>query len=248
VPGRYSLAAMEEREYVKMDAVEERMFFYRALHERMVSCLDRFAPTDAAVLDAGCGTGGLLVKLQRRRPSLRLSGLDVSKIACELARRKTGLPIEQASVDELPFGDEQFDVIVASDVLCMLEDPSGALGEFRRCLRPGGTLVVNLPAYEALRSYHDEATDTKHRYTEGELVPLLRRSGFATLFVTYWNTLLFPLAVLKRKLFPSRGSDVRLYPPLMDAVFGAVLELEAIPIRRGIRLPFGLSLLSVARR
>jgi SAM-dependent methyltransferase len=239
---------VQEREYVYMDAVEDRMFFYRALHERLVFCLDRFAAADAEVLDAGCGTGGLLHKLQRRRPSLRLSGVDVSPVACDLARRKTGLPIEQASVAALPFGNEEFDLVVSSDVLCMLDEPSAALGEFRRCLRPGGILVVNLPAYEALRSYHDEATDTKHRFTAGELIPLLRYSGFATLFVTYWNTLLFPVAVLKRKLFPSRASDVRFYPPLVDAVFGAVLELEAVPLRRGIRLPFGLSLLSVSRR
>ena len=231
-----------------MDAVEERMFFYRALHDRLLLCLDRFAATDAKVLDAGCGTGGFLRKLQRSRPSLRLSGLDVSPVACDIARRKTGLAIEEASVDELPFDDGEFDVIVSSDVLCMLDEPSRALGEFGRCLRPGGTLVVNLPAYEALRSYHDEATDTKHRFTAGELVPVLRSSGFTTLFVTYWNMLLFPVAVAKRKLFPSRASDVRFYPPLVDAAFGAVLELEAIPTRRGIRLPFGLSLLSVSRR
>ena len=224
------------------------MFFYRALHERLLFCLDRFAADDAKVLDAGCGTGGFLRKLQRRRPSLRLSGVDVSPVACDLAHRKTGLPIEQASVAGLPFGNEEFDLIVSSDVLCMLDEPSAALTEFRRCLRPGGILVVNLPAYEALRSYHDEATDTKHRFTAGELIPLLRYSGFAALFVTYWNTLLFPIAVVRRKLFPSRASDVRFYPPLVDAVFGAVLELEAVPMRRGIRLPFGLSLLSVSRR
>jgi len=233
-----------------MDAVEERMFFYRALHERLRLCLDRFASPDAAVLDAGCGTGGFLHDLQRRRPSLRLAGLDVSPIACEIARKKTALSIEQASVEELPFGNERFDAIVSNDVLCMLDDPEPALHEFQRCLRGGGILVLNLPAYEWLRSYHDAAVGTKHRLSRSNVVTLLKRNGFNVVFATYWNTLLFPAAVLKRKLLSRRSgdSDVKLYHPVLDSAFGALLALETIPIQRGIRLPFGLSLLAVARR
>jgi SAM-dependent methyltransferase len=241
---------MQEHEYVKMDAVEERMFFYRALHERLRLCLDRFAPPDAAVLDAGCGTGGFLNHLQRRRPLLRLAGVDVSPIACELARRKTGLQIEQASVEELPFEDERFEAIVSSDVLCVLDEAEPALHELERCLRRGGILVLSLPAYEWLRSYHDEAVGTKHRFRRGQLIEMLERAGLGAVFATYWNTLLFPLALARRKLVPprTRESDVELQHPLVEATFRGLLALEAIPIRLGIRLPFGLSVLVAARR
>jgi SAM-dependent methyltransferase len=241
---------VQEAEYLKMDAVEERMFFYRALHERLRICLDRFAPHDAAVLDAGCGTGGFLQKLQHCRPSLRLQGVDVSPTACRIAHAKTGLPVEEGSVEALPFGDEQFDAIVSADVLYMLDEAEPALREFRRCLRPGGVVVLNLPAYEWLRSYHDEAVGTKHRFNRRELVALLERSGFSIAFAGYWNALLFPLAVLKRKLALVRpaGSDVKVYPAVVEAVFGAILAVEALPFRRGIPLPFGLSVLAVAHR
>ena len=241
---------MEEAEYLKMDAVEERMFFYRALHDRLRICLDRFAPSDAAVLDAGCGTGGFLQKLHQCRPSLRLQGVDVSPIACRIARAKTGLPVREASVEALPFVDEQFDAIVSADVLYMLDDAELALHEFRRCLRPSGIVVVNLPAYEWLRSYHDDAVGTKHRFTRRELMVLLERSGFTVAFAGYWNALLFPLAVLKRKLVPGQphGSDVRAYPAVVEAAFGALLALEALPFRRGVALPLGLSVLAVATR
>ena len=240
---------MRDREYVKMDAVEEQMFFYRALHERVWLCLDRFVSRGASVLDAGCGTGGLLHYLQLRRPDLRLFGVDVSPIACEIAREKTGLRIEEGSVEALPFGDGEFDAIVSADVLSMLENQEPALRESRRCLRDGGILVVNVAAYPWLHSYHDVETDTKHRFGREELVTLLEQNGFAASFATYWNTLLFPLVVIKRKLLPPSGeSDVKLRHALMERAFSAVLSFEAAATRRFLPLPFGLSVLAVARR
>jgi SAM-dependent methyltransferase len=241
---------VQDREYVKMDAVEERMFYYRALHERLRLCLDRFASADASVLDAGCGTGGLLQDLQRRRPRLRLAGLDASPIACEIARRKTGLPIEQASVDAPPFEDERFDAIVSGDVLYMLDDPRSAIRELERCLKHGGVLVLNVPAYEWLRSYHDVAVGTKHRFTRAELVAMLGQADLDVVFATYWNALLFPLVVIRRKLLARRSgeSDVTLNPPFVEAALGAVLRLEARLTERGIGLPFGSSVLVAARR
>ena len=240
---------MHRDEYLRMDAVEERMFFYRALHERLEFCLDRFVAADADVLDVGCGTGGFLRRLQSSRPSSRLAGVDVSPLACELASRKTGLQMRQASVEHLPFGDEEFDAIVAADVLNMLDEPGRALRELRRCLRARGIVVVNFPAYEWLRSYHDVAVGTKQRYTRRRLRALFEGNGFIVELDTYWNTLLFPLAVARRKLAPGgNGSDVRLTHPLLERAFRGVLDVEARLIRRGMRLPFGLSVLGVARR
>src|SRR5215217_5304602 len=180
-----------------MDAVDEQMFFYRALHERLELCLDQFVPRTADLLDAGCGAGGFLRRLQSSRPSLRLMGVDISRIACELARRKNGLPIQQGSAISLPFDDAEFDAVVASDLLYMLDDPASALREFRRCLRSTGTLVVNVPAYRWLWSYHDRAVGTKHRFTRRRLEALVEANGFIVEFSTYWNTFLFPLAVVR---------------------------------------------------
>ena len=232
-----------------MDAVDEQMFFYRALHERLEFCLDRFAAADAAVLDVGCGTGGFLRRLQSSRPSLRLAGADVSPLACELAASKTGFPIQQAPVERLPFDDAEFDAVVTTDVLCMLDDPARAVEEVRRCLRPRGIFVVNLPAYDWLRSYHDVAVGTKQRYTRRRLRALLESNGFVVEFDTYWNTLLFPLAVARRKFARSGNeSDVRLSHPFLERTLRGILGAEASLVRRGLRLPFGLSVLGVARR
>src|SRR4051812_24028431 len=142
---------MQLQEYTKMAEVEDRMWYYRALHahvrrELAAGLREATAPR---VLDAGCGTGGLLAHLRRHRPDWRLTGLDLIPLACELSRSRCGPDVEivQGSVTALPFADAQFDAVVSNDVISQIDDPQAALAEFRRVVRPGGTLVINLPAY-----------------------------------------------------------------------------------------------------
>jgi SAM-dependent methyltransferase len=233
---------------MNLDAVDERMFYFRALHERLELCLDRFAPPDAVVLDAGCGAGGLLHRLQSTRPSLHLAGVDISPLACELATRRTGLSIRQSPVESLPFDGSEFDAVVASDLLYMLDDVAGALREIRRCLRSSGILVATVPAYEWMRSYHDRAVGTKHRFTRARLTRLFERNGYEVRFCTYWNAVLFPVGVAARKLWSRRTeSDVRLHHPVLEETFDRLLRLELALTRQNVPLPFGLSLLAVAR-
>src|SRR5271165_293769 len=136
---------MEPAEYILMDAAEDRMWWYRALHARMAQAL---AGVHGLVLDAGCGTGGLLAFLRRHRPDLALAGVEWAEQAGRRAAVKSGAAIARGSVNALPFADGCFDAVLAADVLCHgAVDPPLALGEFRRVLRPGGRLVVNMPAY-----------------------------------------------------------------------------------------------------
>jgi SAM-dependent methyltransferase len=237
-------------EHLKMDAAEERTFFYRALHERLGLCLDRFAPPEAAVVDAGCGTGGFLLHVQRSRPALNLAGVDASPVACRIAREKTGLEIQEARVERLPYPERSLDAIVSADVLSAVGDPLVVLREFARRLRPGGIVVLNLPAYHWLLSYHDEAVGQFRRFTRGGVERLLLQAGFRVELATYWNVASLPLAAVKRKLVPDRSghSDVKLYPPVVERALGAVLSLELRLLRRRVALPFGLSVLAVGSR
>jgi SAM-dependent methyltransferase len=230
-----------------MDAVEERSFFFRALHERLRFCLDRFAPADAVVVDAGCGTGGFLHFVHRSRPALRLAGVEASAVACRIAREKTGLDIRQAFVEELPFADGSLDAIVSADVLSAVTDPDQVLGEFARCLRPGGVVVLNLPAYGWLLSYHDEAVGQSRRFTRRGVERLLAHAGLRPELATYWNAVALPFAAVKRKLFPERSgsSDVRMYPAPVERAFRGILSLELRLLRRRATLPLGLSVLAV---
>ncbi|MBI1774558.1 MAG: class I SAM-dependent methyltransferase [Proteobacteria bacterium] len=232
---------MERREYERMHAVEERMWWYRGLHANLLTALDLGGGGASPILDAGCGTGGLLRQLAGRTAY----GLDIEPIAASLASAKAQKPVCVGSVDRLPFAAESFAAIVSADVLAhdrVAEDE--AVAEAHRCLRPGGIYVVNLPAYAWLGSEHDRRVQQSRRYTRSRAAGLLRRAGFARVETTYWNMILFPLMVLRRLLFPG-GGDVRAYPAVLEACFRGAVLFENWLIRLGLVLPFGGSVLAV---
>lgn len=240
---------MNRIEYEHMARAEERMWWYRAVHARVGTLLDIAVPDRGApLLDAGCGTGGLLARLAAAGRT-DLSGLDLEPAALAHARHKSGARLACGSVAALPYSSHAFAAMTSVDVLYhRAVDEGAALAEARRCLRPGGILVLNLPAYAWLVSAHDRAVHGARRYTRTGARGLLEASGFTVLRATYWNTLLFPLMVAKRKLFPDDGgSDVMEYPAIAERLFGTVTALEHGLIRTGLNLPFGGSVLLVAR-
>src|SRR3954469_11922822 len=108
------MGAVEPGEYRKMAGVEDTMWYYRALHRHVERSLAAvLASKPVRVLDAGCGTGGLLRRLRTAHPDWVLGGLDFSPLAVELARERPGLDVAQGSVAALPFPDGAFDAIVS---------------------------------------------------------------------------------------------------------------------------------------
>jgi SAM-dependent methyltransferase len=168
-----------------------------------------------------------------------------------VAAARSRRPVVQGVFDRLPFADGSVDYLVSADVLCHENvDPPLALREARRCLRAGGLLVLNLPAYQWLLSYHDERVRNVRRFTRRGLLRLLDDAGFSPVYATYWNTILFPLMALRRMSSRPTGkeSDVHLYPGPVEKLFGALLACERALLRAGARFPFGGSVLAVARR
>lgn len=265
---------MEPHELPQMFAFEEDYWWYRALRRRIFAALRRAgalsreegrAPASPPVcLDAGCGTGMLLAALG---PRVRPLGLDSCTAALALARRRGPAPLVRATVEHLPLRDASVDVIVSADVLYHREvrDDVAALREAARCLKPGGVLVLNLPALAALRSVHDDAVHTARRYTTAEVREKLARAGLAPIEVRYWNWILLPpialLRLLRRRPQPywerpggererqaGRGlhSDLVPLPRWVNALLFTVLRLEE---RLGRPAPLvGLSVLAWARK
>ena len=237
---------MEPAEYLLMDAAEEKMWWYRALHARLLHAL---APVRGRLLDAGCGTGGFLNILRLRRPDLQTVGLEWNEGAARRAAEKSGAWVVCGSVNLAPFASATFDAIVSADVLYhQAVQPIAALSEFSRLLRPGGLLVINMPAYEWLRSAHDRRVLTARRVSRRSLAALLAQAGFIQVRAHYWNSLLLPLMTVQRKLI-ARGdhaaSDVAPFPPWLDATLHAVTELER---RIPVPMPAGGSVLATAIR
>jgi SAM-dependent methyltransferase len=204
----------------------------------------------AQILDAGCGTGGLIRRLSPQNPSWQWTGVDLSPLACESSRNRCTAEIVEASVEALPFAAERFDGVSSADVLYHVTDDRRALGEFFRVLKPGGVVVLNVPAYRWLWSYHDEAVHSQRRYGRRELLVKLREAGFINVKTTFWNTLLFPLIVIRRKCFPApkSGSDVQLGSPLAEKIFNGLMKAEHAWLRKVGSLPFGSSIYAVARK
>ena len=227
------------------------MWWYRALHAGVLRVLDT-GGGGGPVLDAGCGTGGFLRRLRLARPGIPAAGLEFRPEAAERARTKAGVPVAVGSVNAVPFADGAFGGLVSLDVLChAAAEPDRALAEFRRVLRPGGQLALNLPAFQWLHSAHDVRVHNTRRFTAGGVRALLAAAGFTEVRARYWNALLFPLMVVQRKVL-ARGaesrSDVAPPPPWLNRSLAAVTAVERGLMAAGLPFPLGGSVLATAVR
>ena len=231
------------------------MWWFAAAHANLLTLYRRLTghrPPTKLMLDAGCGTGGLLAKISAEFQEGCVIGLDADRQACARAAAKSALPICNGSVNMLPFADGAFAAIFSADVLCHRDvNEHAALAQFRRCLAKDGLLVLNLPAYRWMLSRHDTAVYNVRRYTRHRLARLLAAAGFRVLYLNYWNAVLFPIMVLTRKLLPTGGnvtSDVTIYPAPIEAFCRAITAIERGLLCRGVRLPFGGSLIAIAAK
>lgn len=238
-----------------MRAVEDHYWWYQALRQHVVAAIQ---PTSAdfALLDAGCGTGGMLNVVRKRFPAANLTGVDQSDHALELtAARETGAKLICASVIELPFSENSFDFVLSLDVLSAVGmDESRAMREAHRVLRSGGRLILNVAALESLKGAHDHAVDADRRYTLPQLRELLQSVHFNVERLSYWNAVLTPPIALfrwfSRAQLPEKGpprSDFRTIPPWINSILRTVAALE-LSASRFVSLPFGTSLFAVARK
>ena len=244
---------MEPSEYRAIYTVEDRHWWYvgmRAITEALVETLYP-GRTDLRILDAGCGTGAAVAYLSRFGA---VTGCDVSSLALEFCQARGLSALGQASVTALPFAPATFDLVTSFDVLYhrAVGDYHVALRDFRRVLRPGGRVLLRLPAHDWLRGGHDVVIHTARRFTTRQVADSLRETGFAVERLSYANTLLFPLALAKRLLEraapggPPARSDIAPNPAWLDTALARPLLAEAAWLRRGA-LPIGLTVVAVGR-
>jgi SAM-dependent methyltransferase len=200
------------------------------------------------ILDAGCGTGWNLQDLSAFGDTY---GVDLSPLAVITTRRRGGR-VAQGNLLGLPYASSSFDVVTSFDVLyhAWVEDDARAVRELARVLKPGGLMLVKVPALKILWGAHDEAVHSRHRYTRGELEQLLQGAGLELVRSTYANSLLFPVLLTRRFLdraLNRHGSDVALLPPLLETLFGGLLTIEA-GLLGALNLPIGASVFAVARK
>jgi SAM-dependent methyltransferase len=243
---------MESAEYETMFQVEERHWWYRALHQLIFQTLDHELPDwkTKTILDAGCGTGAILKHLGSPERNM---GIDLSPEAISFCLKRGLTNVQQADIAAIPEAENSFDAVICSSVIYhqWVGSPGAALSEMHRVLRPDGLLVLNLPAFQFLHSAHDEAVMTARRFRKNEIGTLLRKHGFSIRHLTYWTTLLFPLAILARTLGASRmGRDFPVHGEpnnRFDRLFSAVMSIE-LQLLKKTSLPFGVALFAVGKK
>jgi SAM-dependent methyltransferase len=205
-------------------------------------------PSNLRILDFGCGTGAMLTHLRRFGT---VEGVDADERAIGFCRSRGETQVHLLESGSLPFEDESFDLVTAFDVLEHIDDDRGALAETRRVLRPGGTLMITVPAYQWMWGPHDEINDHKRRYSSAELETKIASSGLELARLTHFNTLLLPVIAavrLVRKRLPDRSSQsdfgLGASGPAND-ILAAMLSSEARYLRRH-DLPVGVSILAMA--
>jgi SAM-dependent methyltransferase len=249
---------MLDREYGVMREVEDHHWWYGTLRDMVLRDLRPLlsALPEASILDAGCGTGGMLSRLRDTFPQARLSGIDFSPSAVAMTTARGFSGISQGSINDLPFQDASADIIISLDVLYHEGvDEAAALSGCRRVLKPGGTLILNLPAYDALRGTHDFAVSGVRRYRPAGLRRLLESAGFSVTALHAWNLWLFFPILLARQLSRFRTvrepslthGDLRPTPSWLRALLVPLCTLDT-QITRRIRSPLGTSLYAIARR
>ncbi len=243
---------MKPEEYKTLYELESSHWYFITLRNLISSLLEKRykVKSDLMILDAGCGTGGLLENLAKYGHVL---GLDMSDHAMFYCKKRDLNNIIQASVCNLPLKDNKLDLVTCVDVLYSLGDDEDlvALKEIYRVLNSSGRLIINLPAYKFLMSEHDKAVFTKNRYTKAEIVQKLGLAGFKLERVTYRNTILFPLLVIYRilkknsKTTEESKSDLKTLPSFLDKILIKTLTLENL-ILQSYDFPFGSSIFCVA--
>jgi SAM-dependent methyltransferase len=238
---------MEQREFEAMLALDERHWWYRGRRRMLAALLHGFVP-GRRVLDAGCGSGRTLDELARYGSA---HGVELNPLGLAAARRR-GHRVEQAPVETIPFADGSFDLVTCLDVIEHTDDDVIALRELRRVTRPGGHLVVSVPAHPRLWSRHDEVNGHRRRYTRRTLRTAAEAAGWEVERMTGFNVVyLVPAAVVRigrRDRRVNGGSELELTPAGLDALLELPLRGEAALVRRGADLPTGLSLMAVLRR
>jgi SAM-dependent methyltransferase len=228
--------------------LDDHHWWYRGRRRIIRAELDRLAvPIDAKVLDAGCGSGRTLTELE---PYGEVFGIELDPEAADVARRRGAGEVRIGRLEELPWDSETFDLITCLDVIEHTADDRITLRELRRVCKPGGWLLVTVPAYPALWSQHDEANHHFRRYGRRTLRAAALDSGWRVRRLTSFNSLLFPPAAAVRVAQRWRSSsdykpDLRLGPTWLNSALERPLQLEAGWLARGRTLPVGLSLMAV---
>ena len=242
---------------------EERHFWFKSRNQLirtfLISVRENFTKTDR-ILEAGCGTGNVLRTITRVFPPESVVGMDLYHQGLVYAKNRVSCPLLQADMHYPPFGT-QFGLVGLFDVMEHLEDDNLVLRDLNRMISDQGYLILTVPAFTSLWSYFDIAGHHIRRYQKTDLNRKLELAGFQVIKLSYFMSILFPVVWLRRKItkkhlainqnqgqiFQSTVEELQIIP-VLNGVLSLILGWENQLIRIGFRIPFGTSLIAVAKK
>ena len=242
---------MDSSLYQQMRELEDRHWWFKGRRSIVAAQLQASAlPEHAKILDLGCGTGGNLEMLSGFGEVL---GAELDEQAAQMARAREIVPVIRGKLpDALPLAQASFDCVTLLDVLEHINDDRATLTTVNKLLTDNGQVFITVPAFPFLWGPHDEAHHHQRRYRAEQLRDLLRDAGFEVTTLSYCNTWLFPVAALVRllrKYLPkgNAGTELALPPAPINALLAMLFASERY-LLRWMKLPFGISLLAVAKK
>jgi SAM-dependent methyltransferase len=242
--------ARTEEEIRRLAAADSRSWWIRGRRLLVAAVLRRHLEDRVVglVADLGCGAGGMLPVLDQHGPVV---GVDLSPVAMGFCRARGYRGLAVGALEALPLSGECVGLIGMTDVLEHVEDDAQVLRECVRALKPGGTMLITVPAISWLHSEHDRALGHLRRYSHRHLAELLSNCGLRVDRMTYFNTFLLPPVLLVRMLLKTDRArpraDTLEFPRPLNWLLLQVLATESRLVRF-LDLPVGLSLLAVARK
>jgi len=238
---------MERIVYDQMAELDQRHWWYRARREVLAALIRRTGvPAHARILEIGCGTGHNLAMLSEFG---EVDALELDAAARKIAAKRLGRPVMKAPLPELKgVPAAHYDLIGAFDVIEHIDDDVAALASIATRLKPGGKLVITVPAHPWMWSAHDVVNHHQRRYSKRSLKALVDGSPLKLERIGHLNSLLFPAAVAERLWSKVRGkddADLALPAKPLNAALERVFALERYAVGR-LPLPPGLSLFAVA--
>ena len=248
-------SAVEPEFYKEYNRIENTHWWFLARRRIFLRLLSRYMiPRETAlILDVGCGTGTTLGYLS---PYGRGFGVDIERSALEYTRRRGISRVVQSAASHLAFGDGTFDLVCALDILEHVDNDAGVLHECYRTCKPGGLMLITVPAHRFLWGRQDEISRHRRRYVASDVRQRVADAGFSIRRLTYFNTLLFPIIAAIRLFRRWRGSHPEetlrsdfsmTQPGLLNDLLATIFAGESLLLPY-LDLPFGVSVLCIAEK
>ena len=243
---------MQSHHYPILFQVEESHWWYVGRRRIIQSLVDRICATlknpNPSILDVGCGTGANLKMLASYG---KVEGVDISPQAVEFCRQRGLESVKLGAAEQLPYEDNSFELVTALDVLEHLDDDVAGLREMRRLLRPGGRVLLFVPAFMFLWGVQDDVSNHRRRYTLPGLLKAVKAAGFSVEWSSYANFSFFlPVLVVRsvmRWLKLRADSEYRINISSLNGPFARLFAAERFVLKRG-KIPFGVSAICIASK